>query len=272
MKLKLILDSIESLPTDIQALYTEKDGKFHLTGVEGMKTQTDIDYVKTILEKEREAHKDTKKKLEDFHGLNMPVEEVLAKLDRFDELEAAAGDKIDETKLNEMVETRLKTKTAPLERDLDKLRKENLELNGKVGEFETKDRTRGIHDAVRKAATSGKVIGTAVDDILMLAERVFDIDETGAVVTKDNVGVTPGVDPAVWLTDMQEKRPHWWAPSQGGGAGGSGGGSGFANNPFSADHWNMTEQGKLVRENADRASQMAKAAGTVVGGAKPVKK
>lgn len=272
MLLKLILDSLDSLDSAFHPLYTEKDGKFVLTGVEGMKTQADVDAVKTILQKERDEHKATKKKLEDFHSMNMSIDELQEKLDRIDELEAAAGGKLDEAKMNELVEARLKSKMAPLERELEKVRKDALEKDEKISGYETKERTRTIHDAVRQAAQKSKVIDTAFDDVLMLAERVFDVDETGSIITRDNVGVTPGIAPDVWLSDMQNTRPHWWPASQGGGAKGSGGAGGFSSNPFSADNWNMTEQGKLVRTDRVKAEQMAKAAGTTIGGPRPVKK
>lgn len=106
----------------------------------------------------------------------------------------------------------------------------------------------------------------------MLAERVFEVDDEGNVTTKDGVGVTPGIAADVWLTEMQDKRPHWWPQSQGGGAGGSGGGGAGGKNPFSAEGWNLTEQGRLVRENPEKADQMAKAAGTTVGGGRPAAK
>jgi hypothetical protein len=84
--------------------------------------------------------------------------------------------------------------------------------------------------------------------------------------------VIAGIEPEAWLTDLQTKRAHWWGPSSGGGAGGNRGGVDTSNNPFSHEHWNMTEQGKLVRENRAKAEQLAKLAGTTIGGQKPAAK
>ena len=91
-------------------------------------------------------------------------------------------------------------------------------------------------------------------------------------MTKENVGCTPGISPEVWLNEMQSKRPHWWGPSGGGGAGGSGGQRQFTNNPWTNENWNLTEQGKILMENASRADQLAKSAGTTVGGKRPAGK
>lgn len=270
MKLKMTYDSLDELPKEVHALYTEKDGKFQLTGVEGMKTQADIDRIQAGALKEREEHKKTKERYKPFESFVDSADEVIAKLDKYGELEAAASGKIDDTKINEMVETRIKTKLSPMERQAKKdadtiasLQQENETLKGN-------ERRRIIKEAVRKAAIESKMVDTAVEDAEYLAERLFEVTEDGKVLTKDGVGVTPGVDAMVWLSDMQPKRPHWWPTSQGGGGKGSGKGNGFSGaNPFTKEGWNMTEQGRVLRENPARAEQLARAAGTTVGGAKP---
>jgi hypothetical protein len=132
-----------------------------------------------------------------------------------------------------------------------------------------REKQRLIHDAVRSAAIASKMIDTAVDDALTLAERMLTITDDGKVVTKEGVGVTPDSDPTVWLSEIQTKRPHWWPMSQGGGARGSGGGGGGVTNPWKASSWNLTEQGRILREDEARADRMAAAAGTTVGGPKP---
>lgn len=267
MALKAILDTIDDLPEDIKKEYVEKNGKFELQ-VEGMKTQADVDRLQGALTKERNDHKVVRERL----GLlgDRKIEDVLQILDRVPELEAAAAGKLDETKLNELVEGRIKTKLAPVEREKGQLAQRVQELSGIVEQYQTKDKVRNIHDAVRDAV--GKAQGfqsSAVEDALLYAERMLEINEEGRVVTRDGVGVTPGVDAAVWLTEMQAKKAHWWGPSQGGGAGGNRNGGGAGGNPWSAEGWNMTEQGRILKENRSRAEQLAKSAGTSIGGPRP---
>lgn len=270
LKLKALIDSLEGIPEHFHELYTKNAvGKYELTGVEGIKSQADIDRLKNSLEAEKKEHKTTKEQLDKYLSISDEPEELQKKVDRIQELEAAAADKIPEAKIQEMVEARIKSRTAPLERQIEKLTKDVTEKDTVITDFKTKETTRVIHDNVRKAALSSKIVDTAVDDVLMLAERVFTVSEDGKVITKENVGITPGVDPVVWLTDMQKTRSHWWPPSQGGGAAGSGSGSMFANNPFAADSWNLTKQGELLRTDRNRAEQMAKAAGTNIGGPRP---
>lgn len=268
-QLEMSYASESEIPSEYAALFSQQGSKWVLTGINGVKTQADVDRLQESLRKEREDHKAAKTALAAFNGLS--ADEVLEKLDRIAELEAAAGGKLDETKINEIVEARIKAKIAPIERERDKLKAEVLERDGRVAELTAKEKTRIIHDHIRKAAGSSKMRETAIEDALMLGERILDVDESGNVSTKDNVGVTPGLSAEVWLTELQDKRPHWWPESSGAGAkGGNGGGGGT--NPFSAEHWNMTEQGRVYKENPAKAEQLARSAGTKVGGPRPAMK
>lgn len=261
-------DSYDAIPAQVRHLYVQSGDKYVLISAGQFKTAEDVERVQEGLRKEREDHKTTKRRLHQFGELD--PDDVLSKLDRFEELEAAAAGKLPEDQINEMVEKRIRSRVAPLERQIKTLETEKGDLHSKVETFQGKERKRTIHDELRKAAMGAKVRDTALEDVLMIGENIFELSEEGRIVTRDGVGVTPGVDPTVWLTETKERRPHWWPESQGAGARG-GSGSGGVNNPFTAENWNMTEQGKLVRENPERASQLAKAAGTTVGGKRPAK-
>jgi hypothetical protein len=200
---------------------------------------------------------------------------VIALLDRVPELEAAAQGKLDDAKITDLVEKRIGSKTAPLERKIAELIKNGTEKDELIKAFKVKEDTRTLHDSIREAvAKSSGFQGAALEDALLFGERHLTINEEGKVVTKEGVGVTPGVDAVVWLTEMQQRKPHWWGETKGGGATGSGkgGGGGGGENPFSREHWNVTKQGQMLRENKTRAEQMARAAGTVVGGGMPLAK
>jgi hypothetical protein len=268
--LKIIIDSLDAVDDAYHSLYTEKDGKFELTGVEGLKTEADISRLNTALVKEREAHKSTKEKYS-ILGSNDP-HDILAKLDRIPELEAAAAGNLDDTKINDIVETRIKSRIAPLERTIQVLTNEKTELTSINDKYVEKDRTLAIHSAIREAATKAGVKSEAIEDALLLGERVFELTQEGSVIAKENSGFTQGSDPAMWFSDLQNKRPHWWGETSGGGAGGNRGGFQGQNNPWSDAHWNLTEQGKILNLSASRAEKMAEAAGTTVGGRRPAKK
>jgi len=271
MALKAIVDSLDDIPADIHSEYVERNGKFELQ-VEGMKTEADVARVQTALTKERTDHSALKTRVSMLG--DRKIEDVIPLLDKIPELEAAAAGKLDEPAIERIVEGRLNTKLAPVLRERDQLKAQLGEAQGTIQGFQTKDRTRTIHDQVRSAAVKAKLLPEAIDDALALADRTFEIEEgTDRVVTKDKIGVTPGLEPAAWLTDLSATKPHWWGPTQGGGAlGNREGGTGSVGNPFTAENWNLTKQGEIYTANPAKATQLAQAAGTTVGGKKPAPK
>lgn len=256
--------SQDAIPEAHRPLYTEQNGAFVLTGIKGIKAETDFIKINKALNNEREAHNSLRGQWKGFFGDRKP-EEVQAILDRVPELEAAASGKLDDEKLNGIVETRVKGKLAPVERELNTTRTALQEAQAQINDYKSREVRRTIHDRVRDIAMKSKVVDTALEDVLMLAERYMEVDGDGNVSVKES-----GITPDQWLQEMQLKRPHWWPPSAGGGANAGGGGA-FKDNPFTAANWNMTEQGRLVQTNRALAERMAAAAGTTIGGLKPAK-
>lgn len=272
MALKAVVDKLDDVDEPFRGEYVQRGEKYELNveipGVEGVKSATDFVKINTALNNERKAHNDLKKIYAPLSGRK--VDEIVTTLDRVPELEAAAAGKLDDTKLNELVETRIKGRLAPIERERDQYKAQVAEKDTVIGEYSSKDKTRRIHDVVRKAGTEAKILPEAMEDALMLADRTFELDDSGRVVVKEKAGFTQGIEPAAWFTDLQNKRGHWWGASQGGGAGGNRGGGGSSNtNPFSSEHWNMTEQGKVYAADPSKAEQLAKLAGTTIGGPRP---
>jgi hypothetical protein len=274
MELEAIMNSLEEIPEAFRGLYTEKNGKWELTGIKGVKTQADIDRLQESLNKEKKDHKGVRDKLALWSELDHA--DVMKKLERYPELEEASKGKIDDAKLDQLATQRaesiIKSRLSPLERENKELKKRAGDLEKENSTYKTKEVTRTIQDELRKELAESKALPEAFDDAFLLGERVLEIAEDGKVVTKENVGWTPGIGPKAWVAELQERRSHWWPPSKGGNAPGSGPkGSGFGGaNPWSHDGWNVTEQGKFVTKfGQEKAEQMAKAAGTKLGGLKP---
>lgn len=277
MTIELSYENKEALPEAFRRdavfneLFTvEDDGKVVLSGVTGMKTQRDVDTVKEALRKERKDHGKTKDALRAWGSLN--AEETLTQLDRVKELEAAAGGKLDDEKLNELVERRLAQKTGPLERQIKELIEAGTTLEKENAALKSSIESRNLNDSVRSVALESKSHSTAIPDIEMAASVMLEKNDEGRWVTKSDIdGLTPGLDVKGWMKEMIKIRPHWWPESHGGGGRGGGGGNSFSgNNPFSREHWNLTEQGKIMNEQGrEVADRMAKAAGTKVGGVRP---
>lgn len=268
MKLKLKYESLEEVPEAHRDLYTERNGAYFLTEIEGLKTAEDISRMQTSLDKERADHKKTKESRDALKVWDdMDHDDVMAKLDRIEELEALGDGKVDEEKMTELVDKRVKSKLnqveSPLKRQIGDLESKLEEATAEVGSLKDEKRITTINDQVRKAAIEAKVVDSALDDILLYAERIFDLDDNGKVITKDGVGVTPGLDAALLLEEVKPTRGHWWPSSEGGGAGGNrGGGAGSGENPWSAKGWNITKQGQYEREHGTvKADQMSALAG-----------
>ncbi len=253
MALKYTLDSIDDLPEHLQSEYIEQNGKYVLK-LEGAPSADSVQRLESALDKVKREKKQLGERLA-LLG-DRKVEDVLAELDRLAELEAGGGGGTD------AIERQVKARVAAVERERQALERQFNDLKTELTEHQQRERTRSITDAVRGAIS--KMDGfarSAEDDALLYAERMFEVDDDGNVVTRAGAGVTPGVDAVVWLTEMQAKKPHWWGPSQGGGAAGNrGGGVVTGNNPWAKATWNLTEQMKMIKENPVRAEQMKRAA------------
>lgn len=284
MKLKTVYATVEEIPEGYGDLYTERNGQFELTGVEGVKTQADVDRVTESLRKERVDHKATKDRLVPFSDLD--ADEVRQKLEGYDTLNEqvealkAAGGQFDEEKLEPVIQARIKQAIGPLERQTASLQKQIGDREKKIAEKDGEvlnlknTITHGtLERALRDAAAEAKVLGPAINDVVLNGNSVFELTENGRVITKDLPGVTPGLTPKEWLKDKQESSPHWWPVSQGSGSrggGGSGAGATGINNPWSKEGWNITKQGAFYREHGEaKSAEAAARVGSKLGATKP---
>ena len=284
VKIKTAYDTVEDIPEGYGELYAERNGKFELIGVEGIKTQSDIDKQLEANRKERDAHKQTREKLAMFADID-PVD-LSGKLEELKEAQArlatlTAEGKLDESKIQERIEASVNRAVGPVAREkealsraLDAQKKVVADKEQAVAALENSIKQDKIRTAIRDAAVSGAqpVLATAVADAVLVGESMFEIVD-GKLVTKSDVGVTPGLMPKDWIKEMQELRPHWWPASVGGGSRGGGGGITVGkDNPWSVEGWNVTGQGKVVREQGEaKAAEMAARVGSKLGAVRPTK-
>ena len=88
--LKLFYDTKADIPTGFDSLYTERDGKWHLTQVEGIKTQADVDRQLQANQAERSAHTQTKAQLAAFTALGKTAEDLKTLVEEEPQLRAKA--------------------------------------------------------------------------------------------------------------------------------------------------------------------------------------
>lgn len=268
MPIPISADSLDAIPEAHHELYTEKDGKYVLTGVEGMKTQADVDRVQQILAQEKQKRLEATQRAEpvlNFLG-DRSLEDIQSLLDSIPELEAranAGGEVTDD--IRKAIEDRVRN---PLDRKLSKLETDLAAANEAKSALEQQIFTGKLNEELRRVATEANIRPEAMDDWLLLGRSMFEAAPDGEGFVSREGGLTPDLV----LADLQSKRSHWWETSVGGGATGSGAG-GIANNPFSDAHWNVTKQGEYLKTHgAEKTAAAAKAAGTTVGGPRPTKK
>jgi len=274
LELLITPEALAGLPEAIQKLYTEQgDGQYSLTQIKGLKTQGDVDRVMTSLTAERNAHKETKAKIKAWEGLEPDkVRAELAKIEEYKVLAEQGGGDVEE-RVQKLLDAKLASVTGPLEHQIKTANEKVAELTISNEQLVLERNTRTIEDNAREVITNnkiGKVVDSAMPDILMNARAMLTIDEQGNVVTRDQVGVTPGVPADIWFKEMVEKRNHWLQPSEGGGTGGGKNKAGGGANPWKKDSWNIAAQGAYVKEHgADAAASAAKAAGSALGATAP---
>ena len=272
MKIKLVYKNEEDIPEGFNALYSEVDGEWRLTGVEGMKTDKDTGKLSESLTKARKELKDALDKLAKLGGPDADIDEIVERLDDYDDLKIradAAGDKIDDAKIEEMVETRVTRRLKPVERERDQLRSQVTSLTDENSSLKGTIATGSIEGRLRELATAEKIVATAHDDVLDRA-NIFEIDDDGEIVTKEGIrGVDAGITAASWMDQMKDTRPHWWPASEGGGAGGNKGGNGAGSNPWTAKNWDIEAQAAMVKTDRAKAERLAKSAGSTIGSMTP---
>ena len=143
-------------------------------------------------------------------------------------------------------------------KDLKKNNADNAELQQKVNDYEAETaRLKTEADNTRKEyALKDKLKEAGVTDADYIIYKQGGLDK----FTFDKDGKVIGLDDV--LKPMRESSPHLFKNA--GGAGGydpAGGGKPPVNNPFAKETYNLTEQGRLFKQNPEQARQMAAAAG-----------
>lgn len=132
---------------------------------------------------------------------------------------------------------------------------DNEELQKKISAYETeiKNLKTAAENTQKEYALKDKLKAAGVVDADYVIYKQGGLDK----FSFDKDGVPIGVDDL--LKPMKESSPHLFKDGQHyNPAGGSGAPK---NNPFAKETWNMTEQGKLFRENPAQARELAAAAG-----------
>lgn len=274
MTIKAVLDSDQfgELDESLQGLYKEQDDSYvlDLDGVDDLPSVKGLRNAMQNAKKEKGQYRDTADSLKKRFGPLVDIEDLdLSDVDP-ERVEQMRPYLTGEQEIPEPGEKQQKV-------DVDKIKANATKpFEKKLSETEERlqETTARLHQHVRDSAltealSKNKVAEPYFDAAMaMFRSRIKVIEDDGKlvpVIDDDAAGELP-VDKFVkeWAQTDQGKAFIEAAGNQGGGARG-GGDKGGLKNPWSPEHWNMTEQARIYREKPERAQQMAAQYGKKVG-------
>lgn len=133
-------------------------------------------------------------------------------------------------------------------------------LQKKITDYENE--IKGLKDAAantqKEYALKDKLKESGVTDVDYIIYKQGGLDK----FIFDKEGKPVGVDDV--LKPLKEASPHLFKVDNGGGYKPAGGGNPSAKNPFAKESFNLTEQGKLLRDDPTRARELAASAGVTI--------
>lgn len=257
MALKFKVSRKEDVPAELQSLYVERNGAFYLDA-EGVVEKERLDEFRnnniTLQKRVEELTKS-------FEGID--AEQARELLKKQQDLEE--GELVKKGDIEGIVHRRL----VGVKGELEKSIQERAALETKLADIQ-------INQAALTAGTKRGVRASAVPDLLSRARGAFKLQNGNAVaVESDGKTLRYGKDGTTpmsfdeWIDALLSEAPHLFESNSGGGAAGNGGhgasGAGGLHlamkNPWKKETFNLTEQGKIARQNPGLASQLRRAAG-----------
>lgn len=153
----------------------------------------------------------------------------------------------------------LKTANSTIE-DLKKSGANNEELQKKVTDYESEIKTlkTNAENTKKEYALKDTLKGAGVTDADYVIYKQGGLDK----FTFDKDGKPVGVEEL--LKPLKESSPHLFKTESGGGYKPPAGGKPNADNPWAKDTFNLTEQGRIFKENPAQARELAAAAGVKI--------
>lgn len=211
----------------------------------------------------------------------MKIEEYIDSLNLEDEAKKKAIEKlknflkdnyVDKAKFNEITTAKINLETQIKERDkqLETLKKtdgdkEKLESTIKQLQEENKTSKSKYEQDLKELRINGAIK-------LKLTDKAQDVDIVASLIDKTKLivgddGSVTGLDEQI--NPLKQSKPFLFKdvkPAKGGSYDPAGGGGGNIINPFKKETFNLTEQGKLFKENPALAKSLAQEAGIIIGG------
>lgn len=241
--LKAQVESLEEVPEGLKEHYAEGENGYVLQ-VEGMKTESDVSKVQEALDKERKSRRDAEKELKELKS-KMP--------DDFDPDEWKRLKDNDVGDVDSKLEEQRKKVEQRYEGEKEKLQKELEQRDKRIQDLVARD---GLHKAMNE-------VGIA-DPFKPAVEAMFlgrvSVEEEGDSLAPFIDG-KPMQDALSEFANSDQGKHYVAAPSNAGGGANGGGGSGGDKNPWTKESFNLTEQGRIKREDPQKAERLKREAG-----------
>jgi len=203
LKANIKKEEYDNLPEAIQAEYSEKDGSYTVQ-VEGMKTQADIDAIKSAKDQAKREQKEAQDALKAAQRENNELS---------DKVKAYESDENLKLSKEQLVEHER------LKRENEALLSDKEELQGKFNGLQGEVTTGKIKSQLAKAA-KGKVREDAIGDLVEQLSAKFVFSD-GKVLTSPDLGDKGGLEAGAYLDDYTSERSYLAPTNSGGGAGGN---------------------------------------------------
>lgn len=156
--------------------------------------------------------KGLKGKLKEFDGVDLDAFKAWQQKAKDDEEKAL----IAKGQFEELFNTRLQRVNENHKAELDAIRK-------KADLFAQK----ALSDGIRQVALTADLHNTAIDDAILRAKSVFEIDDNGNISSVNGALGKDGKPLSLneWFDEMRQKAPHWFKAPNGGGSNSVGGNS-----------------------------------------------
>ena len=137
--------------------------------------------------------------------------------------------------------------------DNEELQKQVTQYKNKVTELETAAEHNRKTSAVKEKLTAAGMIDPDYVIYKQGGLEKFNFDKDGVPIGIDDI-----------IKPMKETSPHLFKAAPGADYNPAGGGNPPSSNPWAKDTFNLTEQGRIYKENPTQARQLAAAAGVTI--------
>lgn len=175
MALAFQMDNMEGVGEEIAALYTEKEGKFMLTGIEGISPKSKVDEF-------RNSNIELTNQLKGFEGIDpakyatmtTEIDELKIRLDKTD---------LDEEQIEKIVAGRVKKMS-------DDFVESETGYKTTISTQSERINTLVLDGTAREAAVANGIAETAVDDVIGRVRQTYTVGENGSPIGTDGEGKT----------------------------------------------------------------------------------